>query len=251
MTRGVGDAAGKGIDSARKTDIWQKTAAGAKAAADATVQGAKVAGAATVTGANAAMDAVGMTSSTKVPADKVVTFTTERLGMTLSRDERTDRPIVTEVTATTATAADATATANANANANATPPISPLPRFAPPPQVVPGGAAFELGIHYGDIVVGVQKGFPKPPELQPPPDEQLEGSSQQSWAIDSYDQFMGLFPHVGRPVSLSLSPASKVKSADEGFEKSSGSGGMSISKGTGGVLNFKLEDELVKGVSIP
>ena len=71
-------------------------------------------------------------------------------------------------------------------------------------------------------MVGVEKGFPKPAELQPPPGDP---DSQQSWPIESYDQFMGLFPHVGRPVSVSFTPASKVRSVrgqDEGFEKSAG-----------------------------
>eukprot|EP00614_Pseudopedinella_elastica_P009265 CAMPEP_0172591228 /NCGR_PEP_ID=MMETSP1068-20121228/9913_1 /TAXON_ID=35684 /ORGANISM="Pseudopedinella elastica, Strain CCMP716" /LENGTH=285 /DNA_ID=CAMNT_0013387527 /DNA_START=118 /DNA_END=971 /DNA_ORIENTATION=+ len=85
-------------------------------------------------------------------------------------------------------------------------------------RVDQAGAAETLGVAHGDVVVAIRAGSPG------------DGSGEPSIKIETYDQLMGLFPAMGRPVSITfLTPK-------EGGALSS----------TGGVVNFRMEDELEK-----
>jgi lipid-binding SYLF domain-containing protein len=82
------------------------------------------------------------------------------------------------------------------------------------------GAAASLGVEPNDVVVSMRAGVPG------------ENADEPEIPIDSYDQLMGLFPAMGRPVSITF-----LKPRE---------GGPS----TLGVVNFTMDDELLKATKI-
>lgn len=83
------------------------------------------------------------------------------------------------------------------------------------------GPAAVMGIGVGDKIVSIRAGFPQ------------DNSGEPEIKIESYDHLMGLFPAMGRPVSISF------RSPREG-------GHMP----TGGVVNFSMEEEVDKATKI-
>ena len=82
------------------------------------------------------------------------------------------------------------------------------------------GAAASLGVEPNDVVVSMRAGVPG------------ENADEPEIPIDSYDQLMGLFPAMGRPVTITF-----LKPREAG-------------PSTFGVVNFSMEDEVVKATKI-
>lgn len=87
-------------------------------------------------------------------------------------------------------------------------------------RVDEGGAAHALQVAPGDVVTSMRAGFPG------------DDSGEPAIKVESYDQLMGLFPAMGRPVTLT-------------FLTPKPGGGV-----PGGVVNFKMEDEIAKATEI-
>jgi len=82
------------------------------------------------------------------------------------------------------------------------------------------GAAAALGVEPNEYVISMRAGVPG------------DNDGEPEIRIDSYDQLMGLFPAMGRPVTITF-----LKPREAG-------------PSTFGVVNFSMEDELVKATKI-
>jgi len=83
------------------------------------------------------------------------------------------------------------------------------------------GAASRAGVVPGSFVVAMRAGEPD------------DGTTEATIRIETYDQLMGLFPSMGRPVTIRFSTPLRTGKVS-----------------TGGIVNFNLEDEMRKATGI-